>query len=141
MKLRITEKNAALIEAALAAVNGRATAHACTDYGEVLWASMMAAKEAEDIMGTKRGTVGAVAVYVSGDAVTNAYAHKAFSRPATRLTLERRPSGWFLVHVEKADIRQSGGGLSLTLTAEQDAEAVRRLRERYNVAMPIEAVA
>lgn len=134
--IRITKSNAAAIEAALKDVNGRAEAHVYSTYGEI----EALAKEAEarlESLGLPKAThrSGSRWIETSGGAVANSYAKKGLSRTATRVTLSRRPTGWFLWSAEVAMIGASGGGKgALILTIEQDAEAVRRLRASYSVA-------
>ena len=133
--IRITEANAAAIEAALKAVNGKAEAHAYTTFGEI--DSLAAAAEAKlEALGLPKSShrCGALWTETSGSAVSNSYAKKAFGRAATRVRLQRRPSGWYLVGAVATTIGASGGGKGeLILSAEQDAEAVRRLRAGYYV--------
>ena len=71
----------------------------------------------------------------SGGAVASCYVKKGFSRAATRVTLERRATGWLLASASATAVGASGGGKgALILTIEQDAEAVRLLRASYSVA-------
>ena len=131
---RITEANAAAIEAALKAINGRSTTHTYTTFTEI--ESLAAAAEAKlEALGLpKTQRAGAAWNETSGSAVSSSYAKKAFGRAATSVRLERRPSGWYLVGATATTIGASGGGKGrLILAAEQDAEAVRRLRAGYSV--------
>ena len=132
--IRITEANAAAIEAALKAVNGKAEAHAYTAFGEIEALAEAAEARLEALGLPKTQRTGALWTETSGSAVSNSYAKKAFHRAATIVQLQRRPSGWFLVSAFATTIGASGGGKGgLILSAEQDAEAVRRLRASYSV--------
>jgi hypothetical protein len=131
--IKITEANAAAIEAALKNANGRAEAHAYTAFAEIEALAETAESKLESLGLPKAQRAGAVWVETSGGAVANAYAKKGFSRSATSARLERRASGWYLVSAAAATIYASGGGNGLLiLTAKQDAEAVRRLRAGYS---------
>ena len=67
--------------------------------------------------------------------MNNTYARAGYWRAATRVTMIRRASGWFLTSVERTEVGQQGGGPGvLTLTAEQDAIAVKRTRAQYRIA-------
>jgi len=132
--IRITEANAAAIEMALKAVNGRATTHAYTHYSEIEALAAAAEAKLEAIGLPKAQRANAQWEETSGSAVSNSYAKKAFSRAATIVRLQRRPSGWLLLSASATTIGASGGGKGvLILNAEQDAEAVRRLRAGYSV--------
>ena len=132
--IKITEANAAAIEAALKAVNGEAEAHAYTAFGEIEALAEAAEARLEALGLPKALRVGAQWRETSGAAVANAYAKKAFYRAATIVRLQRRPSGWLMLSAYATTIGASGGGKGeLILTAGQDAEAVRRLRAGYGV--------
>jgi len=132
--IRIIEANSAAIEAALKAVNGRAEAHAYTAFGEIEILAETAEARLEALGLPKTRRTGALWTETSGSAVSSSYAKKAFGRAATRVRLQRRPSGWYLVGTVATTIGASGGGKGeLILSAEQDAEAVRRLRAGYSV--------
>lgn len=133
MKVKIEEKNASAIEAALKAVNGRATAHAYTDYAEIAALADESEKEVLALVGSRKAAVGAVVESTSGGKVPNAYAKIARNRVGTTVKIERFATGWFLTGVKSATIYQSGGSDRLTLTEAQDAEAVKRLRSQYLV--------
>lgn len=132
--IKITVDNVAQIEAALQAVNGRAQAHCYTTFTEI----ESLAETAEDSLGDlgipKGLRHGASWNETSGGRVSNSYDRNGHRRQATRVMIERRVSGWYLTTIAKAEISQQGGGAGrLTLTADQDAEAVRRMRSSYSV--------
>ena len=138
----ITAKNADAITAKLAAVNGRASAHALTGYVEIAYIAAQAEKTAHALLGSQKAIVGATWTETSGEKMCNAYARAGYSRAATRITMIRRASGWFLTDVERVEVGQQGGGPGiLTLTAEQDAIAIQRTRSHYRVAPAQQAAA
>jgi hypothetical protein len=131
--IKIVPENATAIETALQAVNGNAYTHTYVTYKDVESVALKGARRLDAMDLPKKARIGAAVTSTSGEEVARAYCRKGFSRVATRITVECRPTGWFLTNVEKAEIYQLAGGWSLRLTAEQDAEAVRRLRQRYTV--------
>lgn len=132
--IKITPENAEKIEASLAEINGRATAHAYTRASDILALVQWADRRLLALLGIKKDMPGATLEAVSGDAVSNAYARKSFSpRAATQVSLELRGSGWFLTKVSKGSVWADGGDVTLGLTAKQDAIAVARLRGGYVV--------
>ena len=99
----ITAKNAAAITAKLAAVNGRATTHAFTEYDHIAYVAALAEKAAHALLGSQKAIVGATWTETSGEKVCNAYARTGYWRAATRITMTRRPSSWFLTEVERVE--------------------------------------
>ena len=132
--IRITKANIEAIEGALKAANGRATLHAYTTFVEIEATAFAAEAKLEALGLPKAQRAGAQWSEISGSAVAASYAKRAFHRAATSVRLERRSGGWCLVSAIATMIGASGGGKgTLTLTAEQDAEAVCRLRAGYSV--------
>ena len=131
MKIKITIKNMAKIDTLLDAVNGRATEHVFLDYNQIADIAKENDRHVLSILGSKKAAVGATLTETSGDKAGNRY---KYARKATEITMERFPTGWFLTAVESVEIwPNQGGEWTLTLTAEQDAVAVAKLRERYSV--------
>lgn len=133
MKIKIDNKNAEKIAAVLASVNGRASEHCYTDLFDVQRLAKYADCEMEKFGIRKKDIIGAVFISVSGERVPNAYARRGFSRVATLVTIERFPTGWFLVGADRAEIYQEGGHRRLWLTPAQDSIAVESLRGKYGV--------
>lgn len=132
--MKIEERNAVAIEAALHAANGAARQHAYTEYSEIAAIAEFAENYVLSLIG-KKGAKGAVWTKTSGNPVCGAYAKKGFTRPATQVRMERRASGWFLTEVRKVEIGQKGGGDGrLTLTAEQASRTVEIFRKQFSVA-------
>lgn len=132
--IKINKVNAEKIESALKDVNGRAYKHAYTDLEEVEAIVARAEKMLADLKLMKKHHVGAQIESVSGADMCNAYAKKCYTRPATRVRIVRRASGWFLADVQKVTVWQSGGGADvLSLTTSQKNEAISALFEDINV--------
>jgi len=133
--IRIESKNSAAIEAALKAVNGTAYNHCFTAFAEVLAVATDAEERVVGFVGSKARAVGATVGRTSGAAVLNAYANKCFGpRVATRVMLERRSTGWFLIDAKKAEVWQPGGGGGrIALTQSQRDLAVARFEVRFDV--------
>ena len=121
------------IESALASVNGTATTHTITAWGEVRDLARTAEAECVSLLGSPRHARGARYSVVSGDSVSNDYAQKWRYRAATRVVMVRRVGDWYLVSAERVEIGQKGGGARLILTPQQDEIAVALLRRRYRV--------
>ena len=133
--IQIIEKNTKEIEAVLAEVNGRAEAHAYTSFSEI----ESIAKGAEDRLSAlgilKKNAKGARWTETSGSAVNNTYAKKCYSRTATKVCLERKSAGWYLVHANKTEIGQQGGGPGrIYLTPTQAEQAVATFRAGFSIA-------
>ena len=130
--IRITSENSALIEAALASVNGRATAHAFHSHAEVAYLSSMAEHQAVSLLGSKKATVGAQFFALSGAPVPRSYGH---ARAGNSVSLVRRSSGWFLFDVRPVTLFPSTGGMrQLFLNSAQSGCAQARFRTTYLVA-------
>ena len=130
----VLDKNPEKLEAALSAVNGRATTH--TWVARSLFSIERLAAEAEKQLHRlgvpKRERAGAKYVAQSGSRLPNAYHGTAV---ATTATLLRRSSHWYLVDYERYDLwPRHPPQRTLVLTADQDARAVANLRRGYAVA-------
>lgn len=137
MKIKIedTEKSRIAIEKALAAVNHGATAHTYTDADEIISIADRAEKRLLGLGLTKGSRPGAKAHETSGSAVAKSY---KYPRTATRVSVTRGASAWFVTDVRSESIWADGGGpLHVSITPEQDAKvvaiAMHNLRSRYQV--------
>ncbi len=129
--VKITEKNAAAIVAILASVNGKALSHTFNTFGDIDYLARVAEVRVTDLVGSQKAAVGAEFRATSGSKVANAY---KYSRSGTAVTLERRSTGWFLVHAaEQTLYPNTGGDRRLILTQAQDAKAVEVLRSTYMI--------
>ena len=99
MKIKICEANAAKINAALKAVNGKAAAHTIDDYRYVEGA----AQSAEQMLDTiaKKDRVGVRVGFTPAGPSANSYKYQAIS---TRIRMVRGSSDWFLVDVERDSV-------------------------------------
>lgn len=134
--IKVVESNKAKIEAALHAVNGHASQHAYTSYGEIAGLSARADRGLVGLGIAKSHHQGAVLKAVSGGRVPNAY---KYTRRATFVALERRSAAWWLIEVAATDIYKDGGKERLHLTQRQDVIAVEALRAGYSIQPPQEA--
>ena len=131
--IKIAVENTQAIEAALSAVNGRAVAHSYTTFSDVCLLAGCAEARLAALGLPKADRIGAEWHETSGSTVPNSYDRKGHSRRATAVTIVRKGAGWYLIDVRRADIGQQGGGPGrLTLTTDQDAECMRRLRASYS---------
>jgi len=129
MKIKIAATNLSAIAAALSASCGRATSHTASA-SDVLTAASQAEAQLNALCLSKSLRVGATAIYQSGGTVANAY---KYARTVSRVTLARGASDWFVTAICTADVFPSAhGGVYLTLTAEQDAAVVAKVRASYS---------
>jgi hypothetical protein len=129
MKIKISSTNVSAIAAALSASCGRATSHTASA-ADVINAAIAAEFQLSALSLAKGLRVGATATYQSGGTVPNAYKYR---RTVSRVTLARGASGWFITAVCTADVFPSAhGGVYLTLTAEQDAAVIAKVRASYS---------
>lgn len=130
--IKITADNAAAIEAALSAVNGKATAHTYTTAQEIIELAKRAESTLFNLLDRKADMKGAVMTATSGGSMPNSY---KYSRTVTHVKMERRSADWWLVAVEAGSLfPNQHGGIDMTLTKEQDARAIEVLRKQYYVA-------
>ena len=128
--IKVCQQNLSALNAALLAVNGKATAHTLTDAEDLLRIASNTEGCLVRLVGAKKRAPGATMTYISGDAMPAAY---KYSRAATHLELERRSSDWFLINASATAIYNDGGKAQLTLTPAQDAAAIATLRKEYIV--------
>ena len=131
MKIKINETNREAITAALAAANGKATAHTFVNASEII----SAARDAEsqlDSLGLKKGDRAAVIAHsLSGGSVTNAY---KYARTITRVSLVRGGADWFLTDAKSFEtFSRSAGETRITLTSAQAAAVVAKFSAQFSV--------
>ena len=137
MKIKITDTNREAITAALAAANGKATAHTFTSAAEIIAAANDAEAQIAALGIPKNERAGATARASSGGKLPNAY---KYTRVTTRITITRGASAWFLTEITTADTwDKKGGGTYLKVTAEQDATAIEKFRASYSVQKDVTA--
>lgn len=129
--IAITKDNAARIEAALAAVNGRATAHAYTSFDEIQSIAEAAEKAMDAALILKKSRAGAIWHETSGIEVANSYRGV---RKATAVKLIRKSGGWHFDSAHQVEIYKEGDGKGrLWLTEAQAEEAKARFAATLNV--------
>ena len=97
--MKINIKNPSKIYPALEKVNGRATSFTIRKAETVLRVAERAEAQLNAL--PKPDRVGAVAFYTPAGPTANSYKWGAAS---TQITLERFPTGWFLIGVERAEV-------------------------------------
>lgn len=131
--IKITETNSVAITLALIAVNGKAWDHTFNIYEAIAIIAAEAEAQVVEIVGSQKAAVGAVLKAVSGQKVANSY---KYIRIGTRVVIERRSTGWFLIDIVSETLYPNQGGARvLTLTPDQDAKAIEVLRSSYLVAL------
>jgi hypothetical protein len=128
--IKIITENLVPIQIALNAANGNSKAHTLCRSADVLDVANDAERRLTALVGSKKHMVGCKATYRSGEALPNAY---KYPRHTTRLSIERRSSGWYLTEVVTFSEWRSAGGLSLFLTQEQDAIVIKKARSNYGI--------
>ena len=131
MKLKINDTNREAITAALAAANGKATAHTFTSASEIIAAANDAEAQLTALELNKGERAGVVACAVSGGSVPSAY---KYTRLVTRVTIVRGGSDWFLTDVKSFEtFSRSGRDTRITLTSAQAAAVVAKFSTRFSV--------
>jgi len=131
MKIKINDTNREAITAALAAANGKATAHTFTHSSSVSAAARDAERKLDDLGIPKGQRAGATARARSNGSVPNAY---KYTRVVSRITITRGSSAWFLTDVKAVETwDKTAGGTYVTVTAAQDAIAIAKFRASYSV--------
>ena len=127
--IKITDT--AAIDAALLAVNGKATAHTYTHAHQVAKIADEAEAELEALGIPKKHRAGARYTAQSGSRLANAYKHGAIS---TCVTLTRNSTSWTVASVSQITLYPGQSPQPIfILTAAQDAIAVANFRRKYSV--------
>lgn len=133
MKVKINGTNLPKIADKLMHVNYRAKAHTATA-SEIFDAAANAEQQLRNLGFTQKERVGAIAIYQSGSNVPQSY---RYQRIINRCTMYRGSSGWFVTDITPLDVWPNiKRGVFITLTADQDAIAVTKLRDNYRIAKP-----
>ena len=131
MKIKINDQNRAAISTALAAANGKATAHTFTNPTDIIAAAADAEAQLAQLGIQKNERSGAKARASSGSKLPNAYKYR---RITTRITITRGSSAWFLTEITTAETwDKSAGGTYLEVTSAQDAIAIAKFRSSYSM--------
>jgi hypothetical protein len=132
MKIKIitTSTGAPKLTQALAAANGKATAHTATAQ-ELIDASNDIENQLTRLSISKADRIGAEFVFCSGGAVARSY---KYNRKVTLCRAVRGASDWFLISATPKEIYANQSGYcTLLLTEKQDALAVAKLRAQYSI--------
>ena len=131
MKIKITDSNAAKIQAALDAVNGRASEHTYCVYGDIARLVTEAETRRTDLRLSKREAKGMRLRCVSGARVATSYNWK---RKATWVELTYCATGWCLTEIHLFDVYYTGGFIRTVLPPAVEAVALEQFRSTYAVA-------
>ena len=127
-EIKITQSNSKKIEEALREINLKSTAHTYTQFVQIESLVQDAESRLTNLLVAKKHFPKAIFDATSGFAVGNSY---KYSRDATRVTLTRKGSGWYLVDVVSTVIYKDAGKKSLKLTCDQDSIVYKKVRENY----------
>ena len=128
MKIKINGHNAAKIQRALDAVNGRARAHTYRLYGDIAALAVEADTRRADLRLSKRDATGVQVTFISGDPVAAAY---KWRRSATIVELTYCATGWCLTAVRLGTIYHDGGSIFTSLTPALAALAVAKFQAAH----------
>lgn len=130
MSIIINERNRDKIEAKLKEANGKATTHVvdCLEYlEELVWGVHEHLRKDLPVKEHK----GARATIIPGNDLPNSY---KWAVHTTKLTIEKRPSGWALVSAELIKRSpKSAEWKEVFVTQEHIDEMNRRLKARYTI--------
>ena len=129
-EIKITQSNSKKIEEALREINLKSTAHTFVNFAQIEELIVDAEKRLTNLLVAKKYFLGAIFDAISGYAVGNAY---KYSREATRVTLTRKSSDWYLTAVVSTIVYKDGGKKILRLTGAQDAIVYKEVRTNYQV--------
>ena len=139
MKIKITTENAAKINEALDAVNGKATAFTIHFYDDVMKYAEAVEKMLEKSQLPKAERSGAAAQIRPAGPSTNAYKYAAKS---TTIRIERGSKDWFLVNVSETSVHpKQNESIRITISPAQRDTITRKALEGYRVATQPAAVA
>jgi hypothetical protein len=133
MKIKVIERNSAKIQAALDAVNGRASEHTYRVYRDI--AALVADAEARrrNLRLYKNEAKGMQLHCISGLRVPRAY---KWSRNATRVELTYCATGWCITALDRTTISGEGGSLRILLTPALDRVAFTRFQAALHTVLP-----
>jgi len=128
--IKVCEKNAFAIEAALRQANGKAVAHTFTTYAEIAKMAEFAERIAYALLGTKAAAIGAKAIAQSGEKLPNAY---KWTPIITSVTLEKKSTGWFLLSANSIETHFGGKRVCIFLTPAQKDMAISKFKLNFEV--------
>lgn len=120
--IKICDKNAKKIEAALKEVNGEAFRHSLTDYKEIQDILIQIERKISHIQGVKKYWEGVVAEATGGGKVANAYG--TWRRISTEIKIERIKGSWKITAIRRCELyANQGGEVEIFLTKEVEEHA------------------
>jgi len=129
-EIKITQANSQKIEAGLREINLKSTAHTFVNFAQIEALVQDAESRLTNLLKAKKHFVGARFDATSGATVPNSY---TYSREATRVTLTRKSSDWYLTAVVSTIVYKEGGKKILRLTAAQDSIVYKKVRTNYSL--------
>lgn len=131
MRIKIATENAAKINAALAAVNGKADAFTIRHYDTVVAYSEEVEKQLRKSLLPKADRAGASAVITPAGPSAKAYKYAAKS---TSISIERGASAWFLVFVRETSVYpKQAERICVSISETQRDTIARKAVEPYRV--------
>ena len=133
--IKITMKNAQKINAALDAANGKATSHTIRSAATIC----NIADDAEARLSAlpKSERKGATLVHIPAGPSASAYKYAAAT---TRIVIERRATGWFLISAERAEVYpRAAQRTAMTISPAQRDEIARRAVSEFNIRQEVTA--
>jgi len=137
MKINLTrtDANVAAVNAALADVNGKASAFAITSWAQVMEVAQEAERRLEAAGLPKATRKGAVVAYRPAGPSAKAYKYAARS---TRVTITRGSSDWYLTDVQAVSVYpRSVEQTATNISPEQRAIIIDHALEAFRVVAPV----
>ena len=129
MKIKINDKNNALIQIAINKAEGNATAHTFNWTNQIIECARQAEAQLQSLGLAKGSRYGVIAAATSGGSVPNAY---KYTRIISTAVLKRGSSAWFLIGVSTSEtFRKQAGEVLVILTSAQDAEVTEKFRAQF----------
>jgi len=130
--IKITADNAAKINAALDAANGKATSHTIRACSDVI--AIAEAAESRLSALPKADRKGATLAHTPAGPSASAYKYAA---QTTRILIERRATGWFLISADRAEVYPRAPQRDvMTISTYQRDEIARRAVAEFNIHNP-----
>ena len=130
--IKIVPENRDQIVAALAAVNGKATAHTFVHFAQIMAVAEYAQKTVMALLGSKKTMVGALVLSTSSEQTAKSY---KYQRQGTAITLVYKTTGWHISCIKVASLYcNQGGDRQIVLTPAQSDKATADFSKKWVVA-------
>jgi hypothetical protein len=126
--IKIIRENTDLIEAALADVNGRASAHAFTYFLEIEYIRDKLTEQLDRLHLPQALRAGAFMISMSGNDVPNKYKG---TRVGTCVKVEHRSKDVYLTEISRVTLWQQGGKDQLFLLPKQEDWILQNIRKQW----------